>query len=70
MDKKSNKNFLIYYVGGVTPNSLKPFHLMINPNRFIEESNWNKYFALISSCESKYKPKSVKKYEKNIYFTW
>ena len=39
MDKKSNKNFLIYYVGGVTPNSLKPFHLMINPNRFIEESN-------------------------------
>ena len=38
--EKSYKNFLINYLGHVTPNSAKPLYLIINnATRYIEERN-------------------------------
>ena len=52
IDKKSYKNILIYYIGYVAPNSLKPLYLIINnTNGYIGESNGNKYLTLLPTDE-------------------
>ena len=61
IDEKSYKNILIYCVGYMTPNSVKPLWLIINKiNGYIEESNRNKYLALARVDKSK---DTLKKYE-------
>ena len=69
IDEKSNKNFLIYYIGYETFKDLKylknksrfPLHLIIkNINGYFEEINGNKYLTLVPTSESKDK---LKKYE-------
>ena len=61
IDEKSNKDTLMYYVGYVTPNSVRPLYLIINKtNGYVEENNEIKYFTLISTDESK---RTLKKYE-------
>ena len=41
-DEESCKNFLIYYIGYVTPNCVKLLYLIINEiNSYIEETNGN-----------------------------
>ena len=53
IDGKSYKNILIYYVGYVTPNSVKLLYLIINKiNGYIEESNGNKYLTLLPADAS------------------
>ena len=48
IDKKSYKDILIYGVGYVTPNSVKPLYLIINKrNGYNEVSNGNKYLKLV-----------------------
>ena len=60
IDGKSCKNILIYYIGYMTTNSVKPLYLFINKiNEYIEESNGNKYLALVAANESK----DIKNYE-------
>lgn len=57
----SRKIILTYYVGHVTPNSVKPLHLIINKiNGSIEESNGSKYLTVVPDDESK---TSLKTYE-------
>ena len=50
-DAKSYKNLLIYYMGNVTRNSVKPLYIIFNEvNRCIEEHNgskYQKYFNLV-----------------------
>ena len=54
IDEKSYNNFLIYYTGYVTSNSVKPLYLILNEiNGYTEESNGNKYLTLVSTDESK-----------------
>ena len=61
IDEKSYKNILIYCVGYMTPNNVKPLWLIINKiNGYIEESNRNKYLALGRVDKSK---DTLKKYE-------
>ena len=53
-DGKLHKNIFIYYIGYVTPNSVKPLYLIINTaNGYIEENNKNKYLTLVPTDESK-----------------
>lgn len=53
-DGKSYENILIYYVGYVTPNSVKPLYLFINKtNGHIEDINGGKYLILIFTDKSK-----------------
>ena len=53
IDEKSNKNILIFYVGYVTRNSIKPLYLMINTvNGYIDEHNANKYLTLVQTDKS------------------
>ena len=62
IDEKSNKDVLIYNVGYVTPNSVRPLYLIINKtNGYVEENNEIKYFTLTYTDESKDK---LKKYDK------
>ena len=67
--KKSHKSILIYYIGYVMVkklsyaeiNSVYPLHTIIDKiNRYIEESDINKYLTLVSNNEDKDTPK---KYE-------
>ena len=52
----------MYQVGYLTPNIVKPLYLIINKaNRYIEESDGNKYLTVIPTAGSKDK---LKKYEK------
>ena len=54
-DEKSYKNILIYYVGFVTPNSVKPLYIINNTiNGHIEESNGNKYLTLVHTNINNY----------------
>ena len=67
IDEKSYKNILIYCVGYMTPNSVKPLWLIINKiNGYIEESNRNKYLALARVDKSKDTLKNMKSYQINI----
>ena len=61
IDKKSYKNILIYYIGYVTirdskyvkANIINPLYLIINKvNGYFEETNKNKYLALVPTNES------------------
>ena len=48
IDDKSLKNVLIYCIGYVTPNSMKPLYLIINKvNGCTKEHNENRYLALV-----------------------
>ena len=39
---------MIHYIGYITPNRLKPLHLIINKiNGYIDEHNVNKYSTLV-----------------------
>ena len=66
--EKSYQNILIYHIGYVTVkdlsymtrNSVKPLLYYRQKNRYIEESNDNKYLALVTADESK---DTLKKYE-------
>ena len=49
--KKSYKIILIYYIGYVTPNSVRFLYLVIN--EYVEESNGNEYSILAPTDESK-----------------
>ena len=41
LDKKSYKNILIYYIGYMTPNSVKPLDFIISIlNEYVRERNW------------------------------
>ena len=61
IDEKPYNNILIYRIGYVIPNSVKPLHLITNIiNGYIEEYNGNKYLALVQTDESK---DALKKYE-------
>ena len=60
--KKSCKNILVYYIRYATVRDLRyvkissvnPLHLVINKiNRYIEDSNGNKYLTLVPTGESK-----------------
>ena len=63
IDEKSYKYILIYYIGYVKTNNVKPLHLIINKIiKYIEESNGNKYLALVPANKSKATLKSVKNY--------
>ena len=54
MDEKSFKYILIYYIGYVTPNSVKPSYVINkNTNVYTEESHRNKYLGLILTDENK-----------------
>ena len=57
----SCKIILTYYVGYVTPNTVKPLHLIINKiNGSIEESNGSKYLTVVPDDESKTSLKTYK----------
>ena len=57
---KLYKSILIYYIGYLAPNSVKPLYLIINnKNGYIAESNVSKYLTLVPTDESKDK---LKKY--------
>ena len=66
--EKSYQNILIYHIGYVTVKDLsymtrkgvKPLLYYRQKNRYIEESNDNKYLALVTADESK---DTLKKYE-------
>ena len=68
IDQKSYQNILFYHIGYVTVkdlsymtrNSVKPLLYYRQKNRYIEESNGNKYLALVTTDESK---DTLKKYE-------
>ena len=61
IDKKSHKNILIYYIGSMTPNSVKPLYVIVNnADGYIEESNGNKHLTLFATDEDK---NELKKYE-------
>ena len=71
IDKTSNKNILIYYIGYVMVidlsyvkiNSVNPIYLIANNiNGYIEESNGNKFLTLLPTDERK---DTLKKYEKS-----
>ena len=63
MDEKSYKNILTYYISYETTNIVKPLYLIINlKNGYIEESNGNKYLALVPTDENKASLKSMKNY--------
>ena len=62
IDKKSYQNIDIYYNGYITMknsdhvkiNSVNPLYLIINEvDRYIEESNENKYLTLVSTNKNK-----------------
>ena len=62
MDKKSNKNIFIYYIGYVMIknlkyvkiNSVNPLYLIINKvNEYFEEIYENKYLTLVPTNENK-----------------
>ena len=54
INKKLYKNIFIYYVGYVTPSSVKPLCFIINnTNEYIEQSNENTYLTLIPTNENK-----------------
>ena len=74
IDKKSYGYILIYYTGymtvenliHITINSVNPLSIIINKtNRYIEESNGNKYLALVPTDESKGTLKSMKTVKQN-----
>ena len=53
-DGKSYENILIYYIGYVTPTSVKPLYLIINKvNGYIDEYNGNKYLTLVHTGKGK-----------------
>ena len=61
IDSKSCKTILVYYIGYVALNSVKPLYLVIRKiNGYIEEYNGNKYLTLVHNDERK---DAVKKYE-------
>ena len=60
--KMSYKNIIIYYIGYITIKNLSyikiitvnPLYLIVNEiNGYIEESNGNKYFTLVSTDKNK-----------------
>ena len=54
IDKKSNETILIYYIGYVTLNSVKPLYLTVNKvNECIRQHNGNKYLTLVHTDKSK-----------------
>ena len=74
IDKKSYGYILIYYTGymtvenliHVTINSINPLSVIINKtNRYIEESNGNKYLMLVPTDERKGTLKSMKTVKQN-----
>ena len=59
---KCHKNIIIYYIGYITIKNLSyikiitvnPLYLIVNEiNGYIEESNGNKYFTLVSTDKNK-----------------
>ena len=74
IDKKSYGYILIYYTGymtvknliHITINSINPLSVIINKtNRYIEESNGNKYLMLVPTDERKGTLKSMKTVKQN-----
>ena len=54
-------------LSSATVNNVNPLYLIINKiNGYIEESNGNKYLALVSTYESKDTWKSMKNYETKL----
>ena len=62
IDKKSSKNIIIYYIAYITIknlsytkiNSVIPFYFIIDKaDRYIEESNGNKYLTLVFTDKNK-----------------
>ena len=51
IDKQFYEMILIYYIGYVTPNSVRFLYLVIN--EYVEESNGNEYSILAPTDESK-----------------
>ena len=67
LDEKPHKNiyYVLYYVGYVTPNSVKPLHFITNKiNEYIEESNGSKYLTLVLADERKVTLKNIQNYGK------
>ena len=61
VDEKSYKSILIYYIGYVTIDSVKPLYFIINKiYGYIEEHNGNKNLILVHTDESK---DTLKKHE-------
>ena len=53
-DEKSYECILIYYIGYVAPNSVKPFYIITdNEKGYIIKSNGNKYLIILHSDERK-----------------
>ena len=66
IDKQFYKIILIYYIGYVTPNSVKSLYLVINKiNEYVEKSNRNEYSTLVPTDESKDTGKIWTTMEKN-----
>ena len=54
IDKKSNETILIYDIGYVTLNRVKPLYLTVNKvNGCIRQHNGNKYLILVHTDKSK-----------------
>ena len=67
IDKKSNEIILIYYVGYVTLNSVKPLYLTVNKvNGYIRGHNGSKYLTLVHTDKSKGARKMFKELWKKI----
>ena len=67
IDKKSYKNIITYYIGYVTPISVKPLYLIINKvNECIEIYNGNKFFMLVHADKSREALKTYKELWKKI----
>ena len=54
IDGKSYKNILIYCISYATTSSVKPSHFITNKlNRYIKDSNGNKYVTLVPYSKNK-----------------
>ena len=54
IDEKSYKYILVYYIGLVTLNNMKPLYLNVNKiNAYIKEHSGNKYLKVIQTHENK-----------------
>ena len=54
IDEKSYKYILVYYIGLVTLNNMKPLYLNVNKIKaYIKEHSGNKYLKVIQTHENK-----------------
>ena len=66
IDEKPYKDVLINYIGCMIPNKVKPLYFIINnKNRYIEESNRNRYLTLFPTDENRQAEKVLKCGEKS-----